>query len=126
MASNDIFRQLGLWPENWDFGNYAQGWTALDQPFHVYLFNSMIVVVFSIVEGRNRFVQLRTVDMPGGSTAFRLGGNDRFDLVFDLPTVLHSKDAWVSANAYDLTGNIIARARTALAGGAVGAARAGS
>ena len=87
---------------------------------------SASVVVVSIVEGRNRFVQLRTVDMPGGSTAFRLGGNDSFDLVFDLPTVLHSKDAWVSANAYDLTGNIIARARTALAGGAVGAARAGS
>jgi multiple sugar transport system permease protein len=47
--SNDIFRQLGLWPENWDFSNYAQGWTALDQPFHVYLINSLIVVVFSIV-----------------------------------------------------------------------------
>ncbi|KNH17281.1 sugar ABC transporter permease, partial [Arthrobacter sp. ZBG10] len=47
--SNDIFRQLGLWPENWDFSNYEQGWTALNQPFHVYLINSMIVVVLSIV-----------------------------------------------------------------------------
>jgi multiple sugar transport system permease protein len=47
--SNDIFRQLGLWPDNWDFSNYAEGWTALNQPFHVYLINSMIVVVFSII-----------------------------------------------------------------------------
>ena len=39
----------GLWPENWDFSNYEQGWTALNQPFHVYLINSMIVVVLSIV-----------------------------------------------------------------------------
>lgn len=47
--SEDIFRQLGLWPQNWNFANYAEGWTALNQPFHVYLFNSLIIVVLSIV-----------------------------------------------------------------------------
>lgn len=46
--SEDIFRQLGLWPQHWNFANYAEGWTALDQPFHVYLFNSLIIVVLSI------------------------------------------------------------------------------
>jgi multiple sugar transport system permease protein len=46
--SEDIFRQLGLWPQNWNLANYAEGWTALNQPFHVYLFNSLIIVVLSI------------------------------------------------------------------------------
>jgi multiple sugar transport system permease protein len=46
--SQDIFTQLGLWPATWDFGNYAQGWNALNQPFHVYLLNSLLVVVLSI------------------------------------------------------------------------------
>lgn len=47
--TNEIFTQLGLWPANWDFSNYTEGWTALNQPFHVYLINSMIIVIFSIV-----------------------------------------------------------------------------
>lgn len=47
--SADIFKDAGLWPERWDFTNYAEGWTALNQPFHVYLINSLIIVVLSIV-----------------------------------------------------------------------------
>ena len=47
--TNEIFTQLGLWPANWDFSNYTDGWTALNQPFHIYLINSMIIVIFSIV-----------------------------------------------------------------------------
>lgn len=47
--SADIFKDVGLWPETWDFTNYVEGWTALNQPFHVYLINSLIIVVLSIV-----------------------------------------------------------------------------
>jgi len=47
--SADIFSDPGLWPVNWDFTNYIQGWTALNQPFHVYIINSMIIVILSIV-----------------------------------------------------------------------------
>lgn len=47
--SADIFKDVGLWPQTWDFTNYVEGWTALNQPFHVYLINSLIIVVLSIV-----------------------------------------------------------------------------
>ncbi|MGW4792436.1 carbohydrate ABC transporter permease [Nonomuraea sp. NPDC004297] len=44
-----IFRDLSLWPAQFDFSHYAAGWTALDYPFEVYLFNSMLIVALSIV-----------------------------------------------------------------------------
>jgi multiple sugar transport system permease protein len=47
--SSDVFTDLSLWPTNWDLTNYASGWVALEQPFHVYLVNSTVIVALSIV-----------------------------------------------------------------------------
>ncbi len=44
-----IFRQPGLVFENLTLVNYAQGWTALQYPFHVFLWNSTVIALGSIV-----------------------------------------------------------------------------
>ncbi|QFY11299.1 ABC transporter permease subunit [Nonomuraea phyllanthi] len=44
-----IFTDLSLWPAEWNPGNYADGWTALEHPFSVYLVNSFVIVVLSII-----------------------------------------------------------------------------
>jgi multiple sugar transport system permease protein len=44
-----IFSSPGLWPANFILSNYSEGWTALSQPFHHYLYNSLVVVVGSII-----------------------------------------------------------------------------
>ncbi len=44
-----IFREPGLVVSDPDFTNYESGWNALAQPFGVYLMNSAIVVLGSIV-----------------------------------------------------------------------------
>jgi multiple sugar transport system permease protein len=47
---NDVvFRDLSLWPSAWAPANYADGWSALPEPFGVYLANSFVIVVISIV-----------------------------------------------------------------------------
>ena len=46
---NEIFRNPGLWPISFDLSNYIAGWTALAQPFNVYLMNSAIVVLGCVV-----------------------------------------------------------------------------
>ncbi|GAB2487450.1 carbohydrate ABC transporter permease [Nocardiopsis aegyptia] len=45
----EIFRAPGLIPETFHPGNYTEGWTALQFPFHHYLLNSAIVVVGAII-----------------------------------------------------------------------------
>jgi multiple sugar transport system permease protein len=44
-----IFREPGLIPTAWDFGNYTDGWNALLDPFSHYLLNSAIVVLGSVL-----------------------------------------------------------------------------
>jgi multiple sugar transport system permease protein len=44
-----IFREPGLIPTELHPANYAEGWTALPLPFHRYIFNSLVIVVFSII-----------------------------------------------------------------------------
>jgi len=44
-----IFRDPSLWPREFSFRNYIDGWTALQHPFHRYLFNSTVVVVGAVV-----------------------------------------------------------------------------
>jgi multiple sugar transport system permease protein len=44
-----IFTDRSLWPARWNLDNYANGWTALEQPFTVYLVNSLVIVVLSII-----------------------------------------------------------------------------
>lgn len=44
----EIFSDPGLIPETFVPGNYTEGWTALQYPFHHYIWNSLIVVAGSI------------------------------------------------------------------------------
>lgn len=45
----DIFSSPGLIPENFTPGNYSEGWTALQFPFHHYMLNSAIAVGGAII-----------------------------------------------------------------------------
>src|SRR5918998_3705254 len=47
--TEDIFSETGLIPSRVTGGNYPDGWTALPRDFGTYIWNSMIVVVGSIV-----------------------------------------------------------------------------
>jgi multiple sugar transport system permease protein len=47
--SNSVFTDEGLWPTVFDLGNYARGWTALSEPFEIYLVNSLVIVTLSII-----------------------------------------------------------------------------
>jgi hypothetical protein len=75
----------------------------------VYTRNAMLVVV-SIADGEHRTIDVRSVNMPGGSTALRTGPNDRFSLAIPVDAET-AKPAWVWADAYDHNGAIIASAR---------------
>ncbi len=44
-----IFTDSSLWPSEFDFSHYSDGWVALDHPFGLYLVNSLIIVVLSII-----------------------------------------------------------------------------
>ncbi|MFG2073765.1 carbohydrate ABC transporter permease [Nonomuraea maritima] len=44
-----IFREPGLWPSEFTFENYTEGWNALKHPFSYYLWNSAVVTVLSVV-----------------------------------------------------------------------------
>ncbi|MEV4016069.1 carbohydrate ABC transporter permease [Nonomuraea angiospora] len=44
-----VFKDLSLWPAEWDLSNYTEGWTALQFPFDLYLVNSVVIVVLSIL-----------------------------------------------------------------------------
>lgn len=46
--NDQIFKNLGLWPQAFDFSNYTDGWTALNHPFHLYIINSMILVFLNV------------------------------------------------------------------------------
>ncbi|NKF31024.1 carbohydrate ABC transporter permease, partial [Pseudomonas sp. BGM005] len=47
--STEVFSDVGLIPANFFADNYAAGWTALSQPFHVYILNSLLLAVLNIV-----------------------------------------------------------------------------
>ena len=47
--SSTVFTDESLWPSSRDPANYARGWTALSEPFQVYLVNSLIIVTLSII-----------------------------------------------------------------------------
>ncbi|MGP3917259.1 carbohydrate ABC transporter permease [Nonomuraea sp. 10N515B] len=44
-----IFKDLSLWPAEWDLSNYTQGWTALEYPFDLYLVNSLVIAALTIL-----------------------------------------------------------------------------
>lgn len=47
--STDVFSDTGLIPAEFFAGNYAEGWQALSQPFHVYILNSLLLAVLNII-----------------------------------------------------------------------------
>ncbi len=71
------------------------------------------VVVIAVGDVAGRSTEVRSIEMPGGSTAFRLGASDRFDVRFEIDA---SADlVWVDATAYDATGNRLDSVRQSLA-----------
>ena len=44
-----IFSDPSLIPSEWDFSHYSEGWNALANPFNVYLLNSAIIVLGSLI-----------------------------------------------------------------------------
>jgi hypothetical protein len=65
------------------------------------------VVVLSIEDAAGHVADERSVHLQGGSTAFRLGANTRFDALFDVPDELMGEGLWVRADAYDTKGRIL-------------------
>ncbi|WP_100445757.1 carbohydrate ABC transporter permease [Glycomyces xiaoerkulensis] len=45
----EVFANSSLIPTDWDWGNYADGWTSTPHPFHRYIFNSMVIVAGAVV-----------------------------------------------------------------------------
>lgn len=72
----------------------------------VYSLN-VVVVVLSIEDAAGHVADQRSVHLQGGSTAFRLGANTRFDALFDVPDELMGEGLWVHADAYDTRGRIV-------------------
>jgi hypothetical protein len=73
-----------------------------------------VVVIVSIADAADDVLEVRSVDMPGGSTAFRTAPNERFLEAFQVDSWPSTQVAWVRANAYDQFGMIIASAREPL------------
>ncbi|WP_219928990.1 carbohydrate ABC transporter permease [Pseudoprimorskyibacter insulae] len=46
---NEIFGDLGLWPSQFQWSNYTEGWNALPVSFTVFYANSAIVTVLSVI-----------------------------------------------------------------------------
>ena len=69
---------------------------------------SVTVVVVSIEDRDGHVADTRSVQVPGGSTAFRLGANNRFDTLFNVPDELMGEGLLVRASAYDARGRILA------------------
>lgn len=72
------------------------------------------LVIVSIADAAGHVVEERSLDLPGGSTAFRLGANDRFDAQFPLDGPIGIDERWLEARAYDRFGETIASVRRPL------------
>jgi hypothetical protein len=62
--------------------------------------NRIRVVVVSLRDAGGGAADIRTVTMPGGSTAFRIGSVDRFDVLFDRSESM-TEGFTVQASGYD-------------------------
>lgn len=72
------------------------------------------VVLVSVRDEMDIIVGARTIDMANGSTAFRLGASDRFQLAFDLDDFAVSRAVYVEARAFDRLGRQIAADRQSI------------
>lgn len=64
-------------------------------------------VVVSIGDGSGEVAATSSIPIQGGSTAFRLGPNARFDAQFDAPHELTAARLWVRADVYDSGGRML-------------------
>jgi hypothetical protein len=69
------------------------------------------VVVLTLEDGAGNTGESVAVRLDGGSTAFRLGANDRFDVMFDIADEVIADGLWVRAEAYDRGGMPLAKLR---------------
>ena len=76
----------------------------------VYTRGAMLVVV-SVSDADYHTLDVRSLNMPGGSTAFRTGPNDRFSLAIQVDDGPSRQPAWVRVDAYDRYGGMLASAR---------------
>jgi hypothetical protein len=72
---------------------------------------SVVVVIVSIEDNLGHASDVQSVKLQGGSTAFRLGPNARFDVRFEVPEEDMGEGLWVQANGYDFRGRIIESVR---------------
>jgi hypothetical protein len=70
------------------------------------------VVVIAVGDLAGRSTEVRSIELPGGSTAFRLGANDRFDVSVAIDP--GAEVVWVSATAYDGDGYPLDTVRASL------------
>jgi hypothetical protein len=52
-----------------------------------------------------------SIEIPGGSTAFRLGAVPRFDVQFSVPDEVMGESMWIAVTAYGQTGHELATVR---------------
>ena len=71
------------------------------------------VVLVIVGERQGGKLELRPIELPGGSTAFRLGANDRFSVTFELDDWT-SEVLWIIATAYDDGGHPLGSVRQSL------------
>ncbi len=75
----------------------------------VFSLDAFVVVV--ALEDRGVITASRTVNMPGGSTAFLTEANPRFMARFDMPRRAPAGSVWVRAAAYDTDGDLVVSLR---------------
>lgn len=81
------------------------------------LSENVVSIVMSLQDATGRAAKWATVSLPGGSTAFRLGAENRFDTYIRIPDELVGQPTWIQASAYTAIGRRIGTARNAIAGG---------
>lgn len=81
------------------------------------LSENVVSIVMSVQDATSRAVKWATLSLPGGSTAFRLGAQTRFDAYIRIPEELVGQPTWIQANAYTAIGRRVGTARNAIAGG---------
>ena len=75
---------------------------------------AIVRVTVSLEDEGGTSISRRSVDIPGGSTAFQLGAVPRFDVHFVLPDELMGDGVWVSTTAFNRDGRELASFRQSL------------
>src|SRR6185503_18505178 len=75
---------------------------------------AIVRVTVSLEDQAGSAISRKSVDIPGGSTAFQLGAVPRFDVHFVLPDELMGDGVWVSTTAFNRDGRELASFRQSL------------